>query len=104
MLTKQRWISALGDILRPHLNLLTYERRVVSEQHQSFWNVSVFETFVEMVANLARNDKTSNENTARLKEVEYKAATELLNGIGIHCELVIAVAQKHREYGGDPDM
>ena len=68
----------------------------MSEQHQAFWNVSVFETFVEFISNLARKAEAKEdvEGLARLQEVEKKAAAELLNGVGIHCELVVAVARK----------
>lgn len=76
--------------------MVAFERKVVTEQHQAFWNISVFETFVEFVANLGRNVETEEGRAelARLREVEKKAAAELLSGVGIHCELVVAVARK----------
>ena len=82
----------LGNILNRHFNLLAFDRRVVSEQHQAFWNVSVFEAFAEMVSNLSRDVEKKDGNTARLQDVERRAAAELLSGVGIHCELVVAVA------------
>ena len=66
------------------------------EQHQTFWNVSVFETFVEFVSNVSRSAQTDEEitNIERLRQVEKNAVAELLHGVGIHCEIVVAVARK----------
>lgn len=74
---------------------------MVSEQHQTFWSVSVFETFVEFMSNLSRNAKSGEEieYVAKLRGVEKRAATELLNGVGIHNELVVAVARKQSALG-----
>lgn len=90
------WVPSLDSILANHLDVIIIERKVVSEQHQTFWNTSVFETFVEFVSNLGRNVETEEgiAELARLQEVEKKAAAELLNGVGIHCELVVPVARK----------
>ena len=62
-----------------------------------FHNIAFLETYVEFISNLSRVAKTKDEKerAENLKNVEVQASTELLNGIGLYCELVTAVVRKH---------
>lgn len=61
-----------------------------------FHNLAFLETYVEFISNFARGAETP-EDKERAKELlglERQASEELLNGIGLYCELVTAVARK----------
>lgn len=75
---------------------MAFDRHVVGQAQQMFHNLAFLETYVEMISNYTKAAKTSEdiERGEKLKDLEQPASEELLNGIGLYCELVTAVACK----------
>ena len=61
-----------------------------------FWCVGVLQASEEFSINLLKNAESDDQKklALSLQESSERAAGELLNGVGIHQELVVAVAQK----------
>ena len=96
-LMQQSWIPNLDNILKSqHLESVAFDRQPVVNAHQMFHNIIFLETYVEFISNLSRVAKTpeEKERAAKLRGVEEQATEELLNGVGLYCELVTAVARK----------
>ncbi len=94
---RQSWISNLDNVLKSkHLESVAFDRQQVVEAHQMFHNLAFLETYVEFISNFSRVAKTTEEKerAKKLKNLERQASEELLNGIGLYCELVTAVARK----------
>lgn len=60
------------------------------------WSVEVLQACEEFASNLERKAQSNGdiERAAELRSSAEKAAVEMLNGVGIYSELVVAVAQK----------
>jgi len=91
-----KWISQLDAILSEHLDLITFDRHEIPNEHQVFWSISVMQACEEFGSNLLKNAKNEKDKeiVQNLQISADKAAGELLNGVGIHQELVVAVARK----------
>ena len=93
----QSWIPNLDDILKSqHLESVAFDRQPVVNAHQMFHNLIFLETYVEFISNFSRVAKTPDEKerAAKLRDLEEQASEELLNGVGLYCELVTAVARR----------
>lgn len=91
-----RWVSQLGSRLSKGLEFISFDRREITNEQQAFWSISVLQACEEFSSNMQRRAQ-SNEDIAKAKALEDitdRASAELLNGVGIHQELVIAVVQK----------
>ena len=75
---------------------MAFDRQPVVNAHQMFHNIIFLETYVEFISNLSRVAKTpeEKERAAKFKAIEEQASEELLNGVGLYCELVTAVARR----------
>ena len=94
---RQSWIPNLDGILKSqHLESVAFDRQPVVNAHQMFHNLIFLETYVEFISNLSGVAKTpeEKERAARLRDIEEQASEELLNGVGLYCELVTAVARR----------
>ena len=91
-----RWVSRLGYILGQNLSLTALDRQHVQKEVQTFWNTAVLQGAEELASNLQRRAKTKEETekAIQLADIIERAAAELLNGIGIYTEIVVAVVQK----------
>ena len=88
-------MSQLGSRLSQDLALISFERQKIRQEHQAFWSISVLQGCEEFSSNLRRSAKSEEdvEKAAKLLDTADRASTELLNGVGINQELVVAVAQ-----------
>jgi len=92
-----KWVSNLGPIFSEHqLELITFDRKVISDANQVPWGINVLQTGEEYALNLKRNAKSQSETDAgdKLLMATEKASIELLNGVGMYQELVMAVGRK----------
>lgn len=60
------------------------------------WDIGVLQACEEFASNLKRNAKTNEdvERAANLHDSAERASIEMLRGVGIYSELVVAVVQK----------
>ena len=89
-------MSELGARLSQQHSLVSFDRIEIPDEHQSFWSVSILQTCEEFSANMRRKAKSEEdlEKSAKIEAAVHRASVELLNGAGIHQELVVAVIQK----------
>lgn len=89
-------MSKLGDRLSQYLDLINFDRHVIRSEHQSFWDITVIQLCEEFSSNLRRqaSSEADVDKAVKLQDAAERASVELLNGIGIHQELIVAVAQK----------
>ena len=93
----QSWIPDLDNILKSRqLESVAFDRQPVVNAHQMFHNLAFLETYVEFISNFSRVAQATKEKerAAKLRDLEGQASEELLNGMGLYCELVTAVARK----------
>ncbi|KAL8759410.1 MAG: hypothetical protein Q9199_000779 [Rusavskia elegans] len=86
----------LGERLAAHARVVAFDRYESLNEHQLLWSIGVLQACEEFASNLERSGQ-SREDAARaanLRSAADRAAVEMLNGVGIHSELVVAVAQK----------
>ncbi|KAL8671558.1 MAG: hypothetical protein Q9168_003943 [Polycauliona sp. 1 TL-2023] len=90
------WVSQLGHRLSTNARLVAFNRFESLTEHQQLWSIGVLQACEEFASNLERNGRSPEdaERVAALRSAADKAAGEMLNGVGIHSELVVAVAQK----------
>ncbi|KAL8945212.1 MAG: hypothetical protein Q9211_000262 [Gyalolechia sp. 1 TL-2023] len=90
------WVSGLGDHLGRQAKLVTFDRYKALNEHQLLWSIGVLQACEEFASNLERNarHKEDVESAAGLRSAAESASAEMLNGVGIYSELVVAVAQK----------
>ncbi|KAL8846743.1 MAG: hypothetical protein Q9221_008186 [Calogaya cf. arnoldii] len=90
------WVSQLGERLSKHARVVAFNRYESLNEHQQLWSIGVLQACEEFASNLDRNGQSSenSEQAAKLRSSTDKAAVEMLNGVGIHSELIVAVAQK----------
>lgn len=91
-----RWVAQLGSRLSQDLALISFDRQEILKEHQAFWSISVLQACEEFSSNMRRRAKSDEdiEKSKTLQDVADRASAELLNGVGIHQELVVAVVQK----------
>ena len=91
-----RWVSDLGARLSEEHTLVSFDRIEIPDVHQSFWSVSILQACEEFSSNIRRKAKSEEEleKSAKIEAAVHRASVELLNGAGIHQELVVAVVQK----------
>ena len=102
LLTVSSWISQLDEILASKdLDIIAFDRQVVKEPQQIFHNLAFLEAYVEFISNFERGAETpeEKERAKKLKGLEQQASNELLNGIGLYCELVTVAAHKSSDKG-----
>ncbi|KAL8901480.1 MAG: hypothetical protein Q9207_005178 [Kuettlingeria erythrocarpa] len=90
------WVSRLGEYLNTQARLLAFDRFTASNAHQQLWTIGALQACEEMASNLERK-APSEENTERAGELRSsveRAGIEMLKGVGVYSELVVAVAQK----------
>ena len=91
-------MSQLGSRLSKDLAFISFDRYKITEEQQAFWSVSVLQFCEEFSSNMRRRAQ-SHEDIAKaeaLADDTERASAELLNGVGIHQELVVTVLQKPR--------
>ncbi|KAL8651931.1 MAG: hypothetical protein Q9210_002986, partial [Variospora velana] len=90
------WVSRLGEYLNVQARLVAFDRFGSSNEHQQLWSIGVLQACEEFASNLERKAQSNGdtERAAELRGSAEKAAVEMLNGVGIYSELVVAVAQK----------
>ncbi|KAL8941880.1 MAG: hypothetical protein Q9216_001990 [Gyalolechia sp. 2 TL-2023] len=90
------WVSELGDHLGRHAKLVAFDRYRALNEHQLRWSIGVLQACEEFASNLDRNSRGDEdaERAAGLRNAAESASVEMLNGVGIYSELVVAVAQK----------
>ncbi|KAL8800723.1 MAG: hypothetical protein Q9182_004966 [Xanthomendoza sp. 2 TL-2023] len=90
------WVSQLGERLSAHAQVLAVNRYESLSEHQQLWSIGVLQACEEFASNLERNGPSGEdvERAAKLRSSADKAAIEMLNGVAIHSELVVTVAQK----------
>ncbi|KAL9013392.1 MAG: hypothetical protein Q9173_001908 [Seirophora scorigena] len=90
------WVSRLGEYLNAHARLVAFDRFGSSNEHQQLWSIGVLQACEEFASNLERKaqSKADTERAAELRSSAEKAAVEMLTGVAIYSELVVAVAQK----------
>ncbi|KAL8989549.1 MAG: hypothetical protein Q9177_001585 [Variospora cf. flavescens] len=90
------WVSRLGEYLDVQARLVAFDRFGSSSEHQQLWSIGVLQACEEFASNLERKAQSNGdiERAAELRSSAEKAAVEMLNGVGIYSELVVAVAQK----------
>ncbi|KAL9022346.1 MAG: hypothetical protein Q9185_000461 [Variospora sp. 1 TL-2023] len=90
------WVSRLGEYLDVQARLVAFDRFGSSNEHQQLWSIGVLQACEEFASNLERKAQSNGdiERAAELRNSAEKAAVEMLNGVGIYSELVVAVAQK----------
>lgn len=96
-LIQQSSIPNLDNILKSrHLEAVAFDRKPVVNAHQMFHNLVFLEIYVEFVSNFSRVAKTTEEKerAAKLRDLEGQASEGLLNGLGLYCKLVTAVARR----------
>ena len=91
-----RWVSQLGSRLSTHLALISFDRQSIPQEHQAFWNISVLQACEEFSSNMRRRVESDedSEKAKTLQDATDGASAELLNGVGIRHDLVVAVVQK----------
>ncbi|KAL8833984.1 MAG: hypothetical protein Q9170_003986 [Blastenia crenularia] len=91
-----RWVSKLGDHLSQQAKLVAFDRYTALKEHQLIWSIDVLQACEEFGSNLERNarGKEDIERAEDLRSAAEGASAEMLNGVGIYSELVVAVAQK----------
>ena len=96
---RQSSIPNLDNILKSrNLESVAFDRQPVVNAHQMFRNLVFLETYVEFISNFSRVAQVTEEKerAAKLRDLEGQASEELLNGMGLYCELVTAVARRSR--------
>ena len=90
------WVSQLGERLNRYARVIALDRYESLNEHQLLWSIGVLQACEEFASNLERNSHSQEdaERAASLRSAADRAAVEMLNGVGIHSELVEAVAQK----------
>ena len=93
---RDRWVPQLGERLSKHARVIALDRYESLNEHQQLWSIGVLQACEEFASNLDRSGQTSENSrqAANLRSSADKAAVEMLNGVGIHSELIVAVAQK----------
>ncbi|KAL8696263.1 MAG: hypothetical protein Q9201_007747, partial [Fulgogasparrea decipioides] len=91
-----KWVSQLGSRLAQNLVLMRFDRQEIIKEYQTFWSISVLQGCEEFSSNMRRKAKSDEDldKAAKLQDAADRASAELLNGVGIHQELVVAVVQK----------
>lgn len=95
-----RWVSQLGERLSKHARVVATNRYESLNEHQQLWNIGVLQACEEFATNLEGNGQSSEdvERATKLRIAANRAAVEMFNGVGIHSELVVAVAQKESSH------
>lgn len=89
-------MSQLGSRLSKDLAFISFDRQKILKEHQAFWSIGVLQGCEEFSSNMRSRAKSDEdiEKAKILQDAADRASAELLNGVGIHQELVIAVVQK----------
>ncbi|KAL8819053.1 MAG: hypothetical protein Q9223_002431 [Gallowayella weberi] len=92
------WIPRLGEYLSQPNNadLVAWERYPVRKELQMDWNIGSLFVCEELGAAVRKSAKTEQEvaKADTLRGVMEKMAVEMMNGVGIYSEVVVAVVGK----------
>ncbi|KAL8796219.1 MAG: hypothetical protein Q9182_007407, partial [Xanthomendoza sp. 2 TL-2023] len=92
------WIPHLGEYLSQpdDADLVAWERYPVRKEFQMYWSIGNLFVCEEYEAAVRKSAKTEAEvaKADKVHEITEKMAVEMMNGVGIYSEVVVAVVGK----------